>query len=91
MKARVWVKQDRLTEALSWVRERGLPVNDDLSYMREFEHVTLVRILLAQYRNDRIDDTIHQAVQLLELLLKKADRVVGREVGSKSWCYRRSH
>ena len=50
LKARVWVAQGRLTEALGWARERGLSVDDDLSYLREFEHITLARVLIAATR-----------------------------------------
>ncbi|MCP4290070.1 MAG: tetratricopeptide repeat protein, partial [Gammaproteobacteria bacterium] len=32
LKARVYVRQGRLTNALDWVRDRGLSVDDDLSY-----------------------------------------------------------
>ena len=49
MKARVWVAQGRVGEALGWAREQGLSAEDDLSYLREFEHITLARVLLAQY------------------------------------------
>ena len=50
LKARVWVAQGRLGEALDWAREQGLSVEDDLSYLREFEHITLARVLLARYQ-----------------------------------------
>ncbi len=50
LRARVWAGQGRLAEALAWVRERGLAVGDELSYLREYEHVTLARVLMAQYR-----------------------------------------
>ncbi|MEO8971460.1 MAG: AAA family ATPase, partial [Ktedonobacteraceae bacterium] len=40
---RVWVAQGRVGEAFDWARERGLSVSDDLSYLREFEHITLAR------------------------------------------------
>ena len=43
LKARVYLRQGRLSEALAWVRERGLSVDDDLSYPCEFEHITLAR------------------------------------------------
>ena len=43
-------------EALGWAREQGLSVEDDLSYVREFEHITLARVLLARRaRVDRFD------------------------------------
>jgi LuxR family maltose regulon positive regulatory protein len=80
LKARVWVGQGRLTEALAWARERGLSVDDELSYLREFEHVTLVRVLIAQYRNDRVNSAIHEAAGLLERLLKAAE--AGERTGS---------
>ena len=51
LKARVWVRQGQLTEALAWAREQGLSPDDDLSYLREFEHLTLARVLIARYQN----------------------------------------
>ena len=49
-KTRVWVAQGRLAEALGWAREQGLSAEDELSYLHEFEHITLVRVLLARYQ-----------------------------------------
>jgi LuxR family maltose regulon positive regulatory protein len=74
LKTRVWVAQGRLTEALGWARERGLSVDDDLSYLREFEYVTLARVLIARYKSDRVDGSIRKAVELLERLLKAAEQ-----------------
>ena len=79
-KTRVWLAQGRLDEALDWAREQGLSVQDDLSYVREFEHITLARILLAQYRSDRADSSIVEAIGLLERLLKAAQE--GGRMGS---------
>jgi LuxR family maltose regulon positive regulatory protein len=36
---RLWVTQGRLGEALGWVRAQGLSVDDDLSFLREFQHI----------------------------------------------------
>jgi LuxR family maltose regulon positive regulatory protein len=80
LKIRVWIKQGRLGEALGWARERGLSAADDLSYLREFEHITLVRILLARYGSDRTDSAIQEAIGLLERLLKAAQE--GGRMGS---------
>src|SRR5919197_110604 len=44
------VARGRVGDALAWAREQGLSADDDLSYLREFEHVTLARALLAWYR-----------------------------------------
>jgi LuxR family transcriptional regulator, maltose regulon positive regulatory protein len=80
MKARIWVAQGRLIQALEWVREQGLSPADDLGYLREFEHTTLAMILIAQYRNDRMDDSIHSALNLLDRLLQAAEE--GSRMGS---------
>jgi LuxR family maltose regulon positive regulatory protein len=72
LKTRVWIAQGRLDEALGWACEQGLSNVDDLSYLREFEHITLARILLAQYESAHTDSTIRDAMGLLERLLKAA-------------------
>ena len=59
LKARVWIAQGRLGEALGWAREQGLSVDDDLSYLREFEHITLARVLLARYQDERAERSLH--------------------------------
>jgi LuxR family maltose regulon positive regulatory protein len=69
LKARAWISQGRLGEALGWAREQGLSVDDDLSYLREFEHVTLARMLLAQ----RAEADVQDATRLLERLLVAAE------------------
>ncbi len=73
LKARVWVRQGRLADALSWVRERDLSAEDDLSYLREFEHITLARVLIARYQNDRVETSIREAMGLLERLRHAAE------------------
>ncbi|MEJ7842076.1 MAG: LuxR C-terminal-related transcriptional regulator [Rubrobacter sp.] len=80
LKARMWVAQGRLGEAVGWARERGLSAHDDLGYLREFEHVTLATVLLARYRSDREERSIHEAMGLLERLLQAAEE--GGRMGS---------
>jgi LuxR family maltose regulon positive regulatory protein len=80
LKARVWVRQGRLTEALGWTRDRDLSVDDELSYLREFEHITLARVHIAQYMYDRVDSSINEAMGLLERLLGAAEE--GGRTGS---------
>jgi LuxR family maltose regulon positive regulatory protein len=69
LKARVLIAQGRVGEALGWARQQGLSVDDDLSYLREFEHITLARMLLAQ----RAEASVHEAARLLERLLLAAE------------------
>jgi LuxR family maltose regulon positive regulatory protein len=72
LKARTWVRQGQLTKALSWVREQNLSPDGDLSYLREFEHLTLARMLIARYKTDRADGHLRAALGLLERLLQAA-------------------
>ena len=80
LKTQIRVAQGRQAEALGWVRERGLSVDDDLIYLREFKHMTLARVLIARYKSEREDRSIHEAVGLQERLLKAAEE--GHRAGS---------
>jgi ATP/maltotriose-dependent transcriptional regulator MalT len=73
VRARVWIAQGRLGEALGWAREHGLSVDDNLSYLREFEHITLARLLLARYQGERAERSAYEAPRLLERLLLAAE------------------
>jgi LuxR family maltose regulon positive regulatory protein len=79
-KTRVWVAQGRLGEALGWAREQGLSIENELSYLHEFDHITLARVLLARYQNDRADGSISGVMGLLERLLEAAE--AGGRLGS---------
>jgi LuxR family transcriptional regulator, maltose regulon positive regulatory protein len=80
LKIRVWVAQGRLGEALGWARAQSLSAHDDLSYLREFAHLTMARVLLAQYQGDRANHSIDEAIGLLHRLLKAAE--AGERMGS---------
>jgi LuxR family maltose regulon positive regulatory protein len=76
VRARAWIAQGRLGDALGWAREQGLSADDTLSYLREFEHITLARLLLAQHQadsKDSADGPAHQASRLLDRLLRAAE------------------
>ena len=53
LRARVWIRQGRFDEALRWVREQDLSVDDDRRYLREFEHITLARVLWRGVTDER--------------------------------------
>jgi LuxR family transcriptional regulator, maltose regulon positive regulatory protein len=71
--ARILLRQGRLAEANAWARARGLSPHDDLTYLREFEHVTLARVLLAQSTLDPSDGSARDAFALLGRLLRAAE------------------
>ncbi|MEJ2600512.1 MAG: LuxR C-terminal-related transcriptional regulator [Anaerolineales bacterium] len=80
LKARIWIRQGRLRAALAWRRSQGISADDDLSYLHEYEHITLANLLVAQYSHDRVDETIREARTLLARLLEAAE--AGNRLGS---------
>jgi LuxR family maltose regulon positive regulatory protein len=80
MKTRVWIAQGKLMDAQAWVRQRDLSVDDDLNFRREFEHITLARLLIATYQRQRDAYTLQQATGLLARLLQAAEQ--GERLGS---------
>jgi ATP/maltotriose-dependent transcriptional regulator MalT len=73
LKTRIRIAQDKIVEALDWVRTRDLSVDDDISYLLEFEHMTLARVLIAQEKRGLVDGSIRDAMGLLERLLQAAE------------------
>jgi LuxR family transcriptional regulator, maltose regulon positive regulatory protein len=65
-RARLLLALGRVEEAARWTRERGLTAQDEVSYLRERDHLVLARVLLAQSQPDR-------ALGLLERLDALAD------------------
>jgi LuxR family transcriptional regulator, maltose regulon positive regulatory protein len=80
LRARLWVALGRRDDALDWARQKGLSATDDLSYLREFEHITLARVLLTQYAAGRADDSLDDATRLLERLRRAAEE--GKRTGN---------
>jgi LuxR family maltose regulon positive regulatory protein len=71
LRARIWVAQGRIAEAQGWASEQGLSVDDAPSYLHEYEHITLARILMAAQL---------PVTRLLERLLQAAEE--GGRTGS---------
>ncbi|MGI9173882.1 MAG: LuxR C-terminal-related transcriptional regulator [Rhodothermales bacterium] len=73
-KARIWIRQGSLAQAQDWVHEHGLSARDELNFLREFEHVTLARVLIARYNSGQEESSIREALGFLERLLEAAER-----------------
>lgn len=73
LRSRVWLHQGRLDEAQGWARERGLTANDELSYLREFEHITLARLFLALANAEAPRQILEKAIGLLDRLEAAAE------------------
>jgi LuxR family transcriptional regulator, maltose regulon positive regulatory protein len=80
MVARVWVRLGWLAEANSWAREQGLSAEDDLSYLREFEHITLARLVMVQSKRDGDEPSTTEGQELLRRLLIATEE--GQRTGS---------
>ncbi|HSP76702.1 MAG TPA: LuxR C-terminal-related transcriptional regulator [Cryobacterium sp.] len=80
MTARIWIEQGRLADARAWAVDQNLSVNDDLSYLREFGHITVAKLLIAEHRTDPRDGSIQAATGLLDRLLAAAE--AGGRTGS---------
>jgi LuxR family maltose regulon positive regulatory protein len=68
LKARVWIRQGRLTETEEWARAQGLSAEDELDYPREFAHITLARVLVARTTRGADQHAEHAATGALGLL-----------------------
>jgi LuxR family maltose regulon positive regulatory protein len=80
IRARLWTAQGDWGSALSWARARSLSVDDELSYLREYEHVTLARVLLARHAEEGTAAGLAEATRFLERLRRAAEE--GERTGS---------
>ncbi len=79
IRARVQLGGEDLGGALAWAAASGLTPGDELSYVREYEHITLARALIARHDTERAS-TIDDAIALLDRLLAAA--LTGGRTGS---------
>ena len=67
------LKLGQLAKAQTWVRENKISAKDEPSYLHEFEHLTLARVLIAEYHGTQNEDTLQDALGLLSHLLRVAE------------------
>ena len=79
-RARVLTASGDLAAAAAWARDHDLRADDDLSYLHEYEHVTLARLLLAEHHSGYSTTALRDATALLDRLLAAAD--AGARAGS---------
>ncbi|KQW50970.1 LuxR family transcriptional regulator [Nocardioides sp. Root1257] len=79
-RARLLVASGDLDGARAWAREHQVGADDDLSYLREYEHLTLARLLLAEHRATSDPAMLEKSNSLLDRLLDAA--VAGQRNGT---------
>lgn len=67
-RARMQAQAGNLPAAHDWMREQGLTSTDELTYLREHEHITLARVLLADHTVTGDARPLAEASQLLDRL-----------------------
>jgi LuxR family maltose regulon positive regulatory protein len=80
VRARLRLRRGELRDAEAWARERPLSADDRPTYLREYEHLTLARTLLARSAAEGSQGSLPDAVRLLSRLLRAAED--GRRNGS---------
>jgi LuxR family maltose regulon positive regulatory protein len=72
MKARIWVNHGQLSLASGWASDAAVSVTDDVRFLSEFDLLTLVRLLLARYRQRPVDGGLTPVTELLARMLLAA-------------------
>ena len=89
-RARLWIRRGELALARQWAHDRQLSPDDDPSYLREYEHLTLARLLIAEYRRDG-GDIDARARPARPAARRSRGRRTWRPASSRRCCCRRSH
>jgi LuxR family transcriptional regulator, maltose regulon positive regulatory protein len=72
-RARVLAAAGEVPEALAWARRRGLSATDDLTYAREYEHLSLAHVLYADHVASASATSLADAAALLDRLVSAAE------------------
>ena len=73
MRVRIAITEGRLADAWEWADANGVSATDDATYLREYEHATLVRLLVAQHAASGMPGALGAAETLLQRLLAAAE------------------
>jgi LuxR family transcriptional regulator, maltose regulon positive regulatory protein len=71
--ARVWLARGDLTAAVHWAETSGLRADDEPNYLKEEEHLTFARVLIARGPEDPSGRLSDAALGLLDRLLRAAE------------------
>lgn len=72
-RVRLLVASGAVAEGMAWARHRGVSASDEPSYLREYEHLTLARVLLADHAASGRKESLADATALVDRLLAAAE------------------
>jgi LuxR family maltose regulon positive regulatory protein len=73
IRARLLAASGDLTRAVAWAREGGIAAGDELTYLGEYDHLTLARVLLAEHAATASDSVLADVTMLLAGILTAAE------------------
>src|SRR4029079_5789390 len=79
-RARLWVRAGDLAAARHWARQRELSPHMDVTYVHEYELLTLGRVMLAEHALSGDPAAVTDAIQMLDRLREAAQS--GGRVGT---------
>lgn len=74
LKAAIYIKQGALQRAHAWLRKAQLMIDDAPVYLREFEYMTMIRLMLADWQVQPKDGERNAMLGLLDRLLAMAEQ-----------------
>lgn len=74
IRARCQITQGDLARAAGWAVERGVSTSDEVSHLREFDHLTLVRLVLARPSGTGVVDEVIELLGRLEAAAEASGR-----------------
>jgi LuxR family maltose regulon positive regulatory protein len=77
--ARFLLARGDVDSAYDWAKQTDVKVDDALTFLREFEHITLARVLVAKGRRNPTTNFLSDAKRLLERLKHSAEE--GKRMG----------
>jgi LuxR family maltose regulon positive regulatory protein len=80
LRTKIWIRQGRLAEALEWMKSHDFSFENEINFLNEFDHIVIVRMVIAQYHKDLTYGFIEQSIKLLDRLLESARQ--GSRTGS---------
>jgi len=75
IRARTHIAQGRLADAWRWARKHQVTAGDPVTYLSEFNQLTLARLLIAQHRGDPDSGAVGDTLGLVDRVLAAAQAV----------------